>query len=144
MKVYVGMCADFIHIGHINLLNEAKKHGDEIIIGLLTNDAIQTYKKPPLSTYSQRKQMLESLRMVDKVVPQRTLSYKQNLLKYKPDVVVHGDDWKGGMQQETRDEVIATLNEYGGKLVEVPYNLHHTEKLSTTKLKIHYNLTQQL
>ena len=119
-KVYIAMSADVLHNGHINIINEGAKLGD-VIIGLLTDEAIATYKRLPILDYDTRKLVFENIKNVKKVVKQETLSYKENLLKIKPDYVIHGDDWKNGIQQKVREEVIETLNEYGGELIEVPY-----------------------
>ncbi len=128
-KVYVGMSADLIHPGHLNILNEASKLG-KVTVGLLTDKAIASYKRLPYLEYEQRKIILENIRSIDKVIPQDTLDYRPNLEKEKPDFVVHGDDWKEGVQKKTRQDVIDTLNKWNGKLVEVPY----TEGISSTKL----------
>lgn len=128
-KVYVGMSADLIHPGHLNILNEAAKLG-EVIVGLLTDKAIASYKRLPYLEYEQRKVVLENLKSVKEVLAQETLDYRPNLNKIKPDFVVHGDDWKEGVQKKTRQQVIDTLKEWGGKLVEVPY----TKGISSTKL----------
>lgn len=127
--VYVGMSADLIHPGHLNILNEAAKLG-EVTVGLLTDKAIASYKRIPYLEYEQRKVILENLKAVTKVIPQDTLDYRPNLKNLKPDFVVHGDDWKEGVQKETRQQVIEALSEWGGKLVEIPY----TEGISTTQL----------
>lgn len=127
--VYVGMSADLIHPGHLNILKEARKLGD-VIVGLLTDSAIASYKRLPYLTYEQRKVVVENLLGVKKVVPQETLDYVSNLRKLKPNYVMHGDDWKVGVQQETRARVIATLKEWGGKLVERKY----TPGISSTML----------
>lgn len=71
--------------------------------------------------FEQRKEVVESIKGVARVVPQETLDYVPNLRKYKPDYVVHGDDWREGVQRETRQRVIEALAEWGGELVEVPY-----------------------
>lgn len=128
-KVYVGMSADLIHPGHLNVLNEAAKLG-EVTVGLLTDEAIASYKRLPYLEYEQRKIVLENLKAVHKVIPQETLDYRPNLNAFKPDIVVHGDDWKEGVQKGTRQQVIDTLEIWGGKLVEVPY----TKGISSTKL----------
>ena len=128
-KVYVGMSADLIHPGHLNIINEARKLGD-VIVGLLTDKAIASYKRLPTLKYEQRKMIIENIKGVTQVVPQDELDYTANLLKYKPDFVVHGDDWKDGVQQQTRQKVIDTLKQWGGKLHEVPY----TKGISSTKL----------
>lgn len=91
------MSADIIHQGHINLLKIAKKYG-KITVGLLTEKAISSYKNVPYLNFNQRKIIIESLKYVSKVIPQKTLDYTPNLLSIKPDYVVHGDDWKKGVQ----------------------------------------------
>jgi phosphoenolpyruvate phosphomutase len=119
-KVYVAMSVDFIHHGHLNVISEARKLGD-VIIGLLTDKAISTYKRLPFLAYEQRKLIMENIKGVEDVVPQDTVSYKENLLALKPDYVLHGDDWKMGILKDVRQEVIDTLKEWNGKLIEVPY-----------------------
>jgi phosphoenolpyruvate mutase len=119
-RVYVGMSADLIHPGHLNIINEARKLG-EVIIGLLTDEAIASYKRLPFLTFEQRKVIVENIKGVSLVVPQSTLDYVPNLREIKPDYVVHGDDWRTGVQQETRQRVIQCLHEWGGQLVEPPY-----------------------
>ena len=129
--VYVGLCADIIHLGHINLLKKAEKFGN-VVVGLLTDEAIKTYKQNPLLEYSHRKAIVQSIKFVYKVIPQKTLSYKKNLLKLKPEYVFHGDDWKIGIQQKTREEVISCLKLWNGKLVEPKY----TKKISSSFIKL--------
>lgn len=128
-KVYVGMSADLIHPGHLNIINEASKLG-EVTIGLLTDKAIASYKRLPYLEFDQRKQIVESIKGVDLVVAQDTLDYTLNLMEIKPDYVVHGDDWKEGIQSNTRSRVIEIIKEWGGELVEVPY----TSGISSTKI----------
>jgi len=127
--VYVGMSADMIHHGHINIINEAAKLG-EVTVGLLTDKAIASYKRLPYLTYEEREAVVAGLKGVTKVVPQKTLDYRPNLEAIKPEIVVHGDDWKSGVQSKVRDQVIDTLAQWGGKLVDVPY----TAGISSTKL----------
>lgn len=127
--VYVGMSADLVHPGHLNIINKASELG-EVIIGLLTDEAIASYKRLPFMTFEQRKAVIESIKGVSRVVSQTTLDYVPNLEKLRPDFVVHGDDWKTGVQQKTRQLVIDALAQWGGKLVEVPY----TKGISSTKL----------
>ena len=128
-KVYIAMSADIVHTGHINIIKEAAKLG-VVTVGLLTDKAIATYKRIPYTTYEQRKEVIENIKGVNEVISQSTLDYRKNLLKIKPDFVVHGDDWREGIQFKTRQEVIECLSEWGGKLVEVPY----TKVLSGAKL----------
>ena len=106
--VYVAMSADIVHSGHLNIINNAKKYGD-ITLGLLTDSAIASYKRVPLMNFAERKAIISSIKGVNKVIPQKTLDYVPNLIKLKPDFVIHGDDWKSGVQKITRDRVIKVL-----------------------------------
>ena len=128
-KIYVGMSADLIHPGHMNIIKKASEFGD-VTIGLLTDRAIAGYKRLPFMTYQQRKEIIENIKGVVEVIPQDTLDYRPNLEKIKPDIVVHGDDWKEGVQAKIRQQVIDTLNQWGGELVEPSY----TKGISSTKL----------
>ena len=128
-KVYVGMSADLVHPGHLNIINEACKHG-KVMVGLLTDEAIASYKRLPYMTFDQRKAVVSSIKGVDSVVAQETLDYVPNLRCYKPDYVVHGDDWKDGVQKNVRQAVIDVLAEWGGELIEIPY----TKGISSTQL----------
>ncbi len=119
--VYMVMSTDVIHGGHIAIINKAKKLG-KLIIGVLSDEAIAGYKRFPLIPFEERKILYKNIAGVAEVVKQNTLSYKKNLLKLKPDYVVHGDNWIHGYQEPIRQEVIDTLNTYGGKLVEFPYS----------------------
>lgn len=127
--VYVGMRADLLHNGHINIIKVARQYG-RVVVGLLTDEAISTYKRSPLLRYEQRKEIVENISGVSEVIPQKTLDYVANLKKIKPDFVVHGDDWRTGVQRETRDRVIKILKEWGGKLIEPSY----TPEISSTKM----------
>lgn len=124
------MSADLIHPGHINIIKKAIEYGD-VTVGLLTDHAIASYKSIPYMAFEQRRVVVESLKGVIQVIPQETLDYVPNLRTLRPDYVVHGDDWREGIQYETRQRVIDTLAEWGGKLVEVPY----TTGISSTALK---------
>lgn len=118
--VYLTFSTDILHGGHISIIKKAERLG-RLIIGVLSDEAVAGYKRFPLVSAKERKKLFESLAGVYKVVDQQTLSYKENLLKYKPDIVVHGDDWLKGFQKPVRDEVVSILASYGGKLVEFPY-----------------------
>ena len=120
-KVYMTFSTDIIHGGHIAIIKKAQRLG-KLIIGVLSDEAVAGYKRFPLVPASERKVMFENIAGVYKVVDQNTLSYKENLEKYKPDIVVHGDDWVTGFQKPVRDEVVSILASYGGKLVEFPYS----------------------
>lgn len=129
-KVYIAMSADLIHHGHMNVIEEGRKHGD-IILGLLTDEAIASYKRIPVMTFDQRKRVVENLQGVSEVVAQETLDYAPNLRRYRPDIVIHGDDWKSGPQKKTRSTVIEVLKEWGGELVELPY----TSGISSSQIR---------
>ena len=101
--VYVGLAADILHKGHINILKTANRYGN-VIVGLLTDQAIASYKNIPYLNYEKRKVVIENIRYVKKVIPQNTLDYIYNLKLIKPDYVVHGDDWKTGVQKKQEKE----------------------------------------
>jgi phosphoenolpyruvate phosphomutase len=128
--VYVGLSADIIHAGHINILKIAAKLG-RVTVGLLTDEAIASYKNIPYLDYSQREVVLKNIKYVDEVIPQKTLDYSENLKSLKPDYVVHGDDWKSGVQKLTRAKVIKLLKKWSGKLIEPKY----TSNISSTLIK---------
>ena len=128
--VYVGLAVDIIHEGHINILKTANKYGD-VIVGLLTDKAIASYANIPYLNYETRKIIVQNIRYVKKVIPQNTLSYIPNLNLIKPHFVVHGDDWKKGVQKQTRLNVIKTLKKWSGKLIEPKY----TKNISSTLIK---------
>lgn len=119
-SVYMSFSTDIIHNGHIEIIQKAARLG-EVTIGVLTDEVVAGYKRFPLLSYEQRKNILENIVGVSRVVEQNSLSYAENLRLYKPDYVVHGDDWKSGFQSTIRAEVLEVLNEYGGRLVEYPY-----------------------
>ena len=128
--VYVGLSADIMHEGHINILRIANSYGD-VIVGLLTDQAIASYKNIPYLDYKKRKVVIENMKYVKKVIPQKTLDYVENLKLIRPDYVVHGDDWKSGVQKKTRERVVSTLKKWSGKLIEPKY----TKNISSTSIK---------
>jgi len=127
--VYVAMSADLVHPGHLNIINKASKLG-KLTIGLLTDNAIASYKRVPIMEYKDRFKIISSLKGVSTVIKQDTHDYTNNLRKIKPDFVVHGDDWKQGIQSNVRNKAIKELKKWGGKLVEFPY----TKGISSSKL----------
>jgi len=128
-KVYLGMVADIMHPGLINIINEGAKYGD-LMIGLFTDKAIASHRRLPYMTYDQRKAVVENIKGVREIVPQDDWSYVPNLLKYKPDFIIHGDDWKNGADAELRQKVFETMNEIEGKVIEIPY----TKGINTSSL----------
>lgn len=123
------MSADIVHPGHLNIINTAAKLGD-VTVGVLTDAAIASYKRLPYMNYEQRAAVVGALKGVSSVIPQEQLDYIPNLLKLRPDYVVHGTDWREGVQAKTRQRVIDTLSAWGGKLIEPEY----TEGISSTQL----------
>jgi len=117
---YVAMATDVYHSGHINIINQAAQYG-KVIVGVLTDEAVATYKRPPLLDTNERMKIAASFKNVERVVKQENLDYTDNLREIKPDYVVHGDDWRTGYMQVVREKVIEVLKEWGGELVEVPY-----------------------
>lgn len=132
-KVYIGMSADLLHPGHLNIITKAREYaGDEgeVVVGLLTDRAIASYKRLPYMSFEQRKVVVENVKGVSRVIAQETLDYVPNLRREKPDYVLHGDDWKTGVQASTRQRIVEVMAEWGGQVVDIPY----TQGISSTKL----------
>jgi|TARA_B110000967_G_C18309520_1_gene282311 cytidyltransferase-like protein len=129
-KVFVSMCADGLHHGHINILRKAKKYGN-VTVGLMTDKGIKSYKKKnPLIKYNDRKKILEHINLIDRIVPIAGLNFSTIAKKYRINIWVHGDDWKKGTQANHRRRLIITMKKMKGKVIDVPY----TKKISSTKL----------
>ncbi len=148
--VYIAMSADLITPNHVNIIQEAKGLG-EVVIGLLIDSAIAGYQRLPYMRYEQRKIILENIVGVKEVVPQETLDYVPNLLKIKPDFVLHRDDWNTGVLRETRQRVIETLKQWGGELVEANHMpgitaeaLHRTIREVGTTPQMRLGMLQRL
>jgi phosphoenolpyruvate phosphomutase len=118
--VYIAVSTDVVHNGHINIIEEGAKYG-EVVIGLLTDEAIATYKRIPILDYAAREKIFSNIKNVHRVVKQKSLDYTQNLRELQPNYVLHGDDWKTGIQSLIREKVINLLKEWNGELIEVPY-----------------------
>ncbi len=118
--VYVCFATDVLHAGHFAILEKARRLG-HVTVGVMSDEAVATYKRFPLVNEADRVAMFRNVVGVERVVVQKTLSYRENLEKYRPDIVVHGDDWRSGIQKPIRDEVVSVLASYGGRLVEFPY-----------------------
>ena len=119
-SVYMCFSTDVIHSGHIAIIRKAANIG-RLTIGVLSDAAVAGYKRFPLLPFEERKTMFENISGVSRVVGQQELSYRENIMRLRPDIVVHGDDWRSGVQRTVREETIALLKEYGGRLVEYPY-----------------------
>ncbi len=128
-KVYIGMSLDFIHHGHMKIIEEARKYGS-ITLGLLTDKAISQKKQIPYLDYEKRKKIAQNLKGIDYVIPQDEWDYSFNIEKIKPDYFIHGDDWKSN-DIKTRANVIEALSNHGGKLIEIS----HTKNINSSSLK---------
>ena len=120
-KIYVPMGADIIHEAHLNIIKKAKQYGD-VIIGLFSDKAISEYKRLPLISYEQRYAMMDKIKGITMIVKQDSWNYSKNLKKIKPDYLIHGNDWKTGIQKEMRKKVIKIMSSWNGKVIEVPYS----------------------
>lgn len=119
---------DLFHIGHLNILKSAKKQCDYLIVGVSTDDLVKEYKaKTPIIPYEERAAIVESIRYVDKVIPQTTMDKKKAWEKIRFDALFHGDDWKGSNLYNKYEE------EFNGTNVEFVF-LPHTEGTSSTKI----------
>ncbi len=118
--VYMCFSTDLLHSGHMALMKKARSLG-RLIVGVLSDEAVVSYKRFPLLPFEERKSMFENIVGVNQVVEQTSLSYRENLQKFKPDFLVHGDDWREGIQKVIREEAIQVLETYGGRLIEYPY-----------------------
>ncbi len=119
--VYLCFSSDILHGGHMNILQKAAGLG-KVTVGVLSDEAVVAYKGFPLLDFAARRTLFQNIKSVERVVEQKTLSYRDILLALKPDIVVHGDDWREGFQRPLRQEVLEVLASYGGQLVEFPYS----------------------
>ena len=135
--VYVGMVADGIHHGHINIIEAARGLGT-VIVGLLSDEAAASYKRPPILPYEARRKILENIKGISKVVQQDSLDYTDNIKKHRPDILLHGDDWSDSKskQHEARKLAILAMAEVGGTVVDIPYTygISTTEYISRVRL----------
>lgn len=118
--VYACFCTDVIHVGHLNIIEEASKYG-KIIIGALSDKALIRYNRFPTKSFEERLKLYQGLGGVEEVVVQDDMLYDDVIAKLKPDYVIHGDNWKYGPESAIRENVIRVLSTYGGKLIEVAY-----------------------
>lgn len=119
-KVYLGMIGDIMHPGYINIIQRGAEYGD-VVVGLFTDKAVADHRRLPYLTWEQRKVVVEQIKGVCEVVPQNEWSYIPNLVKYKPDYIIHGDDWQTGPDKFLRDEVFKVMKKQGGEVIEIPY-----------------------
>ena len=132
--IYLGLTADLIHAGHINIINEALKYG-QLLIGLITDQAISKEKRLPLLSYFDRKALLLNIKGVKDIVPQEDWDYSINLQKYKPDFFIHGDDWNTSEYKIIKNNCINVLSAYGGKLIEIAHTPNINSDLVVDKIR---------
>ncbi|TKX28873.1 phosphoenolpyruvate mutase [Campylobacter aviculae] len=132
--VYVPMAADIIHPGHLNIIKKASELG-YVMVGLFSDKAIASYKRVPFMPYEQRKQIIEAIKGVDEVVIQDEKDYDVNLLKYKPDFMIHGDDWNSGPLNSSKQKAMEIMKSWGGQIVEVEYTKNISSSMINKNLK---------
>lgn len=123
--VYMCFATDILHSGHIKIISKAAQLG-AVVAGILPNEVIATYDRLPVTTLEERIKVFEHIKGIDRVIVQPALSYRSVLEELRPDYVVHGDDWKTGVLQGIRQEVVEILAQQGGELVEFPYTYDET------------------
>ena len=137
--VYTCFCTDTIHEGHLNIINEAKKYG-EVIVGVLTDEAMISFNSYLLKSFEERIEMVRQIPGLYKVITQRKPMYDEVIGQYKPDYVIHGDNWCDGIMKYIRDDVERLLSSYGGKIIDVPYTyndeVHRIDAIEKEKLSM--------
>ena len=128
---FATMCADPIHHGHINLLKFAKNYGT-VVVGLMTDEAIKSYKNPPLSTFEERLIVVSQIKAISSIIPVKSLDFVSIVTEYQFEFFVHGDDWKEGVQSKSRDKLLEIMPAWGGKVIDAPY----TKGVSSTEIKL--------
>lgn len=132
--VYSCFTTDVIHEGHLNIINEAKKYG-EVIIGILSDEAMIKYNQFPTISFEKRKELIASLPGISRVVTQQDVMYDEIIKTYRPDYIIHGDNWKHGPLKAIRDNVAKLLAQYGGQIIDVPYTYNENVKHIDDKIK---------
>lgn len=122
--VYAYIVGDIIHIGHLKHLEKAKKHGDYLIVGVLTDKAVMEKKPKPIISFTERIETTKAIKLVDEAIPQETYSPLENIKRIKPDVLMESTDHK---EQPANDFV----KSYGGEVVITSYY----KLQSSTKIK---------
>ena len=132
--VYTCFCTDVIHDGHRNIIKHASEYG-RVVVGALTDRALIRYNKFPTISLDERMKLYKEMEGVDDVIIQDSIMYDDIIADLHPDYIVHGDNWKNGPESAIRENVIALLSEYGGKLVEIPYTYNDKVRKIDSQLK---------
>ena len=133
-KVYTCFCTDVIHEGHLNIIKNAQQYGD-VIIGVLSDEAMVKFNRLPTISFEERIQMVKDIEGVSRVVIQNEIMYNTVIAEIQPDYVIHGDNWTSGPMKAIRDNVVALLKEYGGRVIDVPYTYNDNVKRIDDRLK---------
>lgn len=119
---------DLFHIGHLNLLRRAKENCDYLIVGVSTDECVQSYKhKIPVIPFEQRAEIVSAIKYVDEVVPQINMDKLEFIRNRHIDIMFHGDEWKGSDLYNQYEVEFAKLG------VHIMY-LPHTEGISSSLL----------
>lgn len=119
---------DMFHIGHLNILKRAKEQCEYLIVGVSTDEVVQTYKhKTPLIPFEQRMAIVEAIKYVDKVVPQITMDKMEAWKNIKFNAMFHGNDWQNSALY---DDYVKKFAEVGVDVVFLP----HTDGISSTDI----------
>jgi len=137
--VYMAFSTDILHGGHLKIIGRAAKLG-KLVIGALSDEAVASYKRYPLVSCQERMELLQSIKGVSGVVEQKDFSYRNILMDLKPDIVVHGDNWRQGFLQPIRAEVLDIVTSYGGRLVEFPYSADPRYKAAEDRWRVQLSL----
>ena len=119
---------DMFHIGHLNILKLAKDYCETLIVGVSTDELVESYKhKKPIIPYEERAAIVKAIKYVDRVVPQESMDKLSAWYDLHYDVLFHGADWK---DSEMYNKIISELKTVGVDVVFLP----HTEGISSTYL----------
>lgn len=132
--VYTCFTTDVIHEGHLNIIHEAKKYG-EVIVGVLSDEAMIKYNRFPTISFEERKELVQAIPEVSRVVIQKDIMYDEIVKTYHPDYIIHGDNWKTGPIKAIRDNVEHLLSAYGGQIIDVPYTYNENVKHIDDKIR---------
>lgn len=121
---YTCFTTDLIHEGHLNIIKEALKRSDRVVVGCLSDRTIARYNKIiPTISQEDRINLYRSIEGVYDVIVQEDMYYDDVINQIKPFYILHGDNWKEGSMSVIRTHVIERLSEYGGEIVDVPYTI---------------------
>lgn len=124
---------DMFHIGHLNLIKNAKRHCDYLVVGVNSDDLVESYKnKRPIIPLDERVEIMRAIKYVDEVIVTNTLDKKEIWEKVRFNEIYIGDDWKGNERWEKTGKEMEQL---GVKLVFLPYTKDTSSTMLREKLK---------